>query len=118
MRLNRRFSGVLVGAVLDLALLTGQLRADAGDLDLAFGRGGTVTTDLSGADDEAKGVAVQRDGKIVVVGLAGEGTHADFALARYNMDGTLDLTFGAGGKVTTDFAGRGDGATAVAIQAN
>src|SRR5262249_21251021 len=40
----------------------------------------------------------------------------DFALARYNQDGTLDQTFGTAGKQTTDFLGYADGATGVAIQ--
>ncbi|HEY5616144.1 MAG TPA: delta-60 repeat domain-containing protein, partial [Bacteroidota bacterium] len=41
---------------------------------------------------------------------------SDFALARYNADGSLDLSFGSGGKVTTDFLGLADVANAVAIQ--
>jgi hypothetical protein len=42
----------------------------------------------------------------------------DFALARYNNNGTLDMTFGSGGKVITDFAGLIDQATAVVILDN
>jgi uncharacterized delta-60 repeat protein len=72
-----------------------------GALDRAFGDGGSVITDVSGGSDVAWAVATQSDGKIVV---AGDGSH-DFALVRYNADGTLDSHFGVGGKVTTDFGG-------------
>src|SRR5262249_54899389 len=66
-----------------------------GSLDRTFGAAGQVLTDLSGeyvAGNRPKGLALQSDGKIVVVG----GT----AVARYNADGSLDMGFGAGGKVT------------------
>ena len=58
-------------------------------------------------------MAVQADGRIVVVGTAGR---TKFALARYNSDGTLDRTFGVNGKVRTDFTSGFDSATGVAIQ--
>src|SRR6185312_12779398 len=88
--------------------------AAAGDLDGAFGTGGTVTTDFAGNGDEARAVAVQPDGKIVAAGGA-LGATVDFALVRYRPDGTLDATFGTGGKVTTDF-GSAEQAFAVAVQ--
>ncbi len=99
-----------------------------GDIDTTFGTGGRVTTDFGPYDDEANAVAIQADGKIVAAGTTG-GTDRDFALARYNTDGTLDTTFGTGGKVTTDFTdirgtittwGRSDSdnANAVAIQSD
>ena len=87
-----------------------------GDLDPTFGSGGKVTTDFGGGSDVAIGVALQPDGKIVAAGTTstpGVGGFSDFALARYNSDGSLDATFGSGGKVTTDFGG---GAEAVALQ--
>ena len=76
--------------------------AAAGDLDGTFGTGGKVTTDFAGNGDEARAVALQPDGKIVAAGGA-LGATVDFALARYGPDGTLDTTFGADGKVATDF---------------
>ena len=95
-----------------------------GSLDTGFGSGGLVTTDFLGnvTGNEAHGVAIQSDGKIVVVGFAVVGrtprnlSNFDFALARYHIDGTLDLGFGTGGKVTTDFNGVADRGFAVAIQ--
>lgn len=90
------------------------LRAHAaqGDLDLTFGNGGRVTTQFGGGDSVFALVA-QPDGKIVA---AGTSSNSDFAVARYNMDGSLDFTFGFGGKVTTDFFGNRDVAVAVALQ--
>jgi uncharacterized delta-60 repeat protein len=90
-----------------------------GTLDPTFGAGGKQTTDFFGNRDQANGVAIEPDGKIVAVGLALHGdtdSTADFALARYNPDGTLDLSFGSGGKQTTDFFGNADFAAGVVIQ--
>jgi uncharacterized delta-60 repeat protein len=84
-----------------------------GTLDTTFGSGGKAVTDF-GADDRAFSVALQADGKIVAAGMTG----ADFALARYNANGTLDLTFGSDGKVITDFAGANDIALGVAIRSD
>lgn len=75
-----------------------------GSLDPSFGTGGIVQTTFSGLDSLA-GVAVQPDGKIVAAGTsAGPGRQENWqsiALARYEPDGSLDPTFGTGGKVTT-----------------
>ena len=62
-------------------------------LDPTFGTGGKVTTEFGGDDT---GMAIQPDGKIVMVG----GSLSDFVLARYNPNGSLDTTFGTNGKVT------------------
>jgi uncharacterized delta-60 repeat protein len=91
------------------------LRAADGDLDLTFGTAGKVTTSFGGVD-RAFGMAIQRDGKLVVTGVANQNSGSTFALARYNNDGSLDPTFGAGGKVATTFNGLGDEAHAVVIQ--
>ena len=73
-----------------------------GTLDPTFGTGGVVLTDIASSFDFAHAVAIQPNGKIVVAGNAG----SDFALARYNADGSLDSSFGSGGKVVTDLASR------------
>ena len=83
-----------------------------GDLDLSFGGGdGIVTTDFNLAADEAKGVALQADGMIVVAGNAQPGVlfENDFAVVRYEEDGDVDL------KVTTDLGSSTDLANAVAL---
>jgi len=77
-----------------------------GDLDPTFGAGGKVTTDFFRAKDAALSLALQPDGKLVVGGVAtNSATENDFALARYNPDGSLDASFGTSGVVTTDFFG-------------
>ncbi len=86
-----------------------------GSLDASFGTGGSVLTDFGG-NDVARGVAVQTDSKIVIAGFTLQPS-ADFILARYNADGSLDPSFGTGGKVITDFGGS-DLGRGVAIQAN
>jgi uncharacterized delta-60 repeat protein len=88
-----------------------------GALDLTFGTEGIVTTDFGGPIDYGNSVAIQTDGKLVVAGNSGNGaSNSDFALVRYTTNGALDLTFGTGGIVTTDFGGYGDVGHSVAIQ--
>ncbi|HJT33232.1 MAG TPA: hypothetical protein VJ783_14405 [Pirellulales bacterium] len=89
----------------------------AGTLDPTFGVGGKVVTDF-GSGELAHAVVTQPwDDKIVVAGETGAGGGGfNFALARYNPDGTLDTTFSFDGKAITDFSGGDDGANAVAIQ--
>ncbi len=90
----------------------------AGILDPTFGFGGKVTTDFFGLTDIVQEIAVQADGKIVAAGAAFNGTNDDFALIRYNIDGSLDTSFGVGGRVTTDFGGHDDLADGIAIQSD
>lgn len=97
----------------DFALV--RYQAD-GSLDLSFGSGGRVITDFLGDEDYVNAVALQRDGKIVAAGRARKGAVIYFGLARYNTDGSLDATFGSGGKLLTSFFGIGDDALAMAIQ--
>ena len=87
-----------------------------GTLDTSFSADGKQTSDF-GADDEANGVVLQVDGKIVAAGGTGNfGTGTvNFALARYNVDGTLDTSFSGNGRQTTDFGGS-DFASGVALQ--
>jgi uncharacterized delta-60 repeat protein len=91
----------------------------SGALDPAFDGDGKVTTDFGGRSDGAGDVALQADGKIVAVGSGFPAVvrPLDFALARYNRDGTLDSTFGDGGRVLTTFEPNSiDGANALVIQ--
>jgi uncharacterized delta-60 repeat protein len=72
-------------------------------LDTTFGDGGIVTTEFAPHPGGcANAVAIQRDGKIVAAGTQHNGTF-QFALARYQHNGTLHPTFGNRGKVTTKF---------------
>jgi uncharacterized delta-60 repeat protein len=84
-----------------------------GKLDAGFGSGGVVLTNMGGA---ATAVAIQSDNKIVAAGYFYNGIGYDFAVARYNSNGTLDATFGLGGRVNTMMGGLGAGASGIAIQ--
>ncbi len=91
------------------------------DPTFAFGFGKTIA-DFGGTEDFSKDSAFQSDGKIVVVGgtMAGGGDY-NFALARYNSDGSLDASFGGlggigAGRMAADFASGMDIAEKVIIQ--
>jgi uncharacterized delta-60 repeat protein len=94
-----------------------------GSLDPTFGNAGIVTTSFSTGSARAYAVALQSDGKIVVVGTSVD-SHNVFAVARYNqLDGSLDATFGSGGKTTVSFGNKPHDTTdtearSVAIQAD
>jgi uncharacterized delta-60 repeat protein len=91
-----------------------------GKLDRSFGTAGKVVT-ASGLEAGARGLALQSDGKIVVVGdniTDFSDSNADFVLMRHLTDGTLDPSFGDGaGMVTTDFSSH-DNAFDVALDSN
>jgi len=87
-----------------------------GDVDQRFGTGG-VTTTVIGASSQANATVIQSDGKIVVAGTSSGNPDSGFALARYNADGSLDTTFGTGGKVFTAIGSTGQ-SYAVALQSD
>ncbi len=90
-----------------------------GSLDTTFGTGGIVTTDIAGDDETVYDITIDSLGKILVAGDIYNGiSSSDFALARYNPDGTLDTAFGTGGKVTTDFGGNYDFGRAITIDSS
>ncbi len=87
-----------------------------GTLDTSFNTSGRALANFGG-DDTAVSIALQSDGKIV---LAGTGASvpgaADFGVARFNANGTLDTTFDGDGKVLTDMGTNVDAAKAVVIE--
>jgi uncharacterized delta-60 repeat protein len=89
-----------------------------GSLDADFDADGKVVTDFNGDYDLATSVVLQSDGKIVAAGSTESAGQTDFALARYNPDGSLDAHFGTGGKVATDLGGLFDVATSVVLQSD
>lgn len=108
------------GPVVASAALTGVVRyRENGALETTFGSGGRVQ--LPG-DNVGRGLAVQSDGKIVLVGsietLPFPATKKEFALMRLLANGTVDGSFGNAGRVQTAFTDRGDEALAVALQAD
>ena len=85
-----------------------------GRLDPSFGRGGKVETFFPGRTSAiAEAAASQADGRIVAAGYVSGEAGSDYALARYNADGTLDRSFGTGGRVVTELGGY---AYALAVQ--
>src|SRR5213083_808630 len=117
---NAYFHAICATAItLAFVVSGGTVLAVDGDLDPTFGTEGKVLTDFDHSTDIAYAVAIQVDGKLVVVGTTyqdNDFSGEDFAVARYNPDGTLDKTFGAGGKVQTDFPGLAAVASSVVIQ--
>ncbi|MGN6474914.1 MAG: delta-60 repeat domain-containing protein, partial [Mycobacteriales bacterium] len=90
-----------------------------GKLNPNFGNGGIVTTPFAGMGAQAKAVVVQQDGKFVVAGSAfTSAIDEDFAVARYNANGSLDDNFGAHGLVTIDLGSDNDFATGLAIESD
>jgi len=106
----RRWCVQFLGAVIGATILSTPewVAAAPGDPDATFDTDGVVEADLGG-DDLVFDMAVQPDGKIVVVG----GMNSKFALARFNVDGSLDHGFGTGGIVIDTEDGP---ATSVVIQ--
>jgi uncharacterized delta-60 repeat protein len=91
-----------------------------GSLDNTFDADGIVTTPVGSSYSGGESVAVQSDGKILVAGNSriGINTQPEFALTRYNNDGSLDTTFGIDGIVMTHVSNNYIGALNVAIQAD
>ena len=91
-----------------------------GTLDASFGTSGEATASFTNFINTPNDAALQPNGDIVVVGDAENATDTvnEFALARFTAAGTLDRSFGTGGKVTTSFGGVLNPATAVLVQPN
>jgi uncharacterized delta-60 repeat protein len=98
-----------------------------GSLDTGFDADGVVTLDFAASSDAVVRLVLQSDAKIIASGSATNGASGgDFAIARFNSDGSLDDggpsdstaidSFGIGGKITTDFASGFDTAAGIAQQ--
>ncbi|MEZ6122861.1 MAG: hypothetical protein R3C49_06750 [Planctomycetaceae bacterium] len=87
-----------------------------GTLDTSFDGDGKLVTDIGGTHDWAYSLTVQNDGKILMAGSS-RSSNDDFALVRYNSDGSLDTGFGGGdGIATTPIGGGDDTAYDIAVQ--
>ena len=94
------------------------LNAQDGVLDNSFGTNGRVITDIVSEDNAARNLVIQPDGKIVVAGKSNTGNIDQFALARYDVNGVLDNTFGSGGLVVTNVSMGDDVIRGMALQAD
>jgi uncharacterized delta-60 repeat protein len=109
---------ILVGGLVAQAGFTNflitRLRAD-GETDMSFSGDGRQDTDF-GADESVQALALQPDSKILAVGSSDSGSEVDFAIARYNPDGSLDYSFSSDGIDVAAVGNEADFAFDVAIQ--
>ena len=112
----RPFMSLFLALVLSFASL-GSALAAPGDLDTTFDGDGKVTSFIvpsnPSRNDVLMGIAIQSNGKIVAAGYSG----SDFAVTRYNTNGSLDTTFSGDGRLITNFGGV-DQAADLAVQSN
>jgi uncharacterized delta-60 repeat protein len=87
-----------------------------GSLDTSFNGTGKVTTSIGSLDDAAAALVLQPDGKLVAAGTSVVVGNDDFALVRYNQNGSLDTGFNGTGKVTTSIGPSSDDVSALALQ--
>ena len=112
----RSAAGLVAAITLGLVFSAGA-EAAPGDLDLTFSGDGKQTTDFGYGANSAAATVRQPDGKIVAVGQVSASDASDFALVRYNPNGSHDTSFSGDGRQTTNLGGN-DGANAVALQSN
>jgi uncharacterized delta-60 repeat protein len=122
MERRRMALAAAAGAVL---LASASATAATQILDDSFAGRGFRFTDFGHGSDRALDAAIQRDGKVVVVGWANgkitspsspPSKDADIAVARYTLNGRLDRSFSGDGIAQTDISGTTDIAQAVALQ--
>jgi uncharacterized delta-60 repeat protein len=87
-----------------------------GSLDTAFSGDGISLTDIAGGNDEAFAVTLQTDGKVVIAGYTFMEGDEDFAILRYNADGSLHTRFNGGGVSAIDFGYGDDRAYSIVMQ--
>ncbi|HRI58477.1 MAG TPA: T9SS type A sorting domain-containing protein [Saprospiraceae bacterium] len=87
-----------------------------GTLDSTFGMGGKAILPFGNVHSKIYAIALQSDGKIVAVGSINLAGAQDLALARFNADGTADISFGDQGKIIDPLSDIENAAYAVAIQ--
>lgn len=112
---------LLVAGSVDSGLAWGVARINSdGTLDTTFSGDGKVITDVGTGTEIAYGVLSLSNGKVLATGVTSRigATDGDFALVRYNSNGTLDTTFDTDGKVITDFNGLDNWAYTVKAHAN
>jgi uncharacterized delta-60 repeat protein len=108
---------ILVAGTNGSDFVVARLNSD-GTLDHTFSVDGKLVVDVGSVTDKASKVMVQPDGKILVAGEYGNSsnTYKDFAVLRFNGDGTADPSFGINGKVITDLYGGLDYVSSAILQ--
>ena len=97
----RELTGASLVALAASLLAIAPAQAAPGSLDPSFSDDGILLTGFGGESDGGSAVALQGDGKIVVAGSRQDGNFQNFGLARYTPTGSLDGSFGIGGRVST-----------------
>lgn len=87
-----------------------------GNWDTTFGKRGLIIRSIREGDDAATSMALQPDGKVIVAGSSNNGNYEDFALVRFNYDGSLDRSFGDNGMIISNISSGDDQIAAVALQ--
>ncbi|MBI5790324.1 MAG: M10 family metallopeptidase C-terminal domain-containing protein, partial [Rhodocyclales bacterium] len=107
-----------ITAIPSLAQIPGITVADVNTAPRFTATDGRVTTSFGAGTDSGQGLAVQADGKLLVAGYSYNGNNNDFAMLRYNADGSLDSGFDGDGKLTTAIGAGEDKGLDIALQAN
>ncbi|RKY93896.1 MAG: hypothetical protein DRQ13_08900, partial [Ignavibacteriae bacterium] len=89
-----------------------------GKVDKSFGNKGLIVTEISSEKEVGESIAIQPDGKIVVVGTTQHNPSFDIVLVRYDEYGNLDPYFGIGGIVITDINSGLDIGKSIVIQSD
>ena len=91
-----------------------------GSLDSSFGSGGKLIMPVSSSPERGESVIQQADGKLVVAGYSHIGAFMEpaFSLIRLNTDGSLDKSFGSGGKLIEYVGSRGGTVSSVIQQSD
>jgi uncharacterized delta-60 repeat protein len=89
-----------------------------GNIDMTFGSVGKVITSIGSGNDQVNALILQSDGKLVAAGSCYGGGNNDFCMARYDANGSLDITFGSAGKVISGIGSGNDQINALILQSN
>jgi uncharacterized delta-60 repeat protein len=95
-----------------------ELFGQDGTLDLNFDTDGIVFADIGNSNNSAFSLVIQPDGKIVAAGVYFNGNENDFALMRFESDGSPDITFDTNGIAITQVGTNNDNAFALALQSD
>ena len=102
--------------IISLLGFTLNLYSQDGTIDLSFGTDGWVFASIENRKSGGSDVAVQADGRIVVIGTYNNGNNDDFIVSRYNEDGSIDSTFGTNGVTIVSVGPAFDIAISVELQ--
>ncbi len=114
--MKRNSTSVILFLIVFYLFLPVTLKAQSGALDLTFDNDGIVTTSFGTNFENARSIAIQTDGKIIVGGFSESATNSEFVLIRYNPNGSLDSTFDNDGIVSTSIGNFSDVCQDVSIQ--